>query len=134
MKKSVRSKSGFALIEAIVAIVILGVAITTLAALMIQVSRGALRVSGDAYKSSVLLQEINRYQAMPYDSAVVGTQSITVTAQPYPHTRTVTVTSPATRVKKVQIIIVPTGYYFKQDTAILYLRNAVPPNSFNTGT
>lgn len=134
MKRSTPVRSGFALIEAIVAIVILGVAITTLAALMVQVSRGALRVSGDAYKSSVLVQEINRYEAMPYDSVAIGTQAMTVTTQPYPHTRTVTVTSPATRVKRVQIVIVPTGYYFRRDTAIVYRRNSAPTNSFNTGT
>ncbi len=126
------SPAGFALIEAIVAIVILGVAITTLAALMTQVSRGALRVSGDSYKNSVLTQEVNRIEAMPYDSVAVGTQTVTVTAQPYPHTRVITVTEPASRVKKVQIVITPTGYYFKRDTVIVYRRNSAPTNSFNT--
>lgn len=129
-----RSRGGFALIEAIVAIVILGIAISTLAALMVQVSRGALRVSGDSYKQGVLTQEINRIESMPYDSVVVGTQTVVVTAQPYPHTRVITVTQPVTRVRKVQIVITPTGYYFKRDTAIVYRRNSMPTNSFNTGT
>ena len=134
MKARYSSKGGFALIEAIVAIVILGVAITTLAALMVQVSRGALRVSGDSYKQSVLTQEVNRIEAMPYDSVAIGTQTVSVTSQPYPHTRVITVTSPAARVKKIQIVITPTGYYFKTDTAIVYRRDATPSNSFNTGT
>lgn len=134
MNRRTRGSRGFALIEAIVAIVILGVAITTLAALMVQVSRGALRVSGDAYKTSVLVQEVNRYESMPYDSVAIGTQTVTVSEQPYPHTRTITVTSPAAKVKKVQIVIVPNGYYFKRDTAIVYRRNSMPTNSFNTGT
>lgn len=125
---------GFALIEAIVAIVILGIAITTLAALMTQVSRGALRVSGDSYKNSVLTQEVNRIEAMPYDSVAVGTQTVTVTALPYPHSRVITVTEPATRVRKVQIVITPTGYYFKHDTVVVYRRSTTPTNSFNTGT
>lgn len=134
MKRRQPTLDGFALIEAIVAIVILGVAITTLAALMVQVSRGALRVSGDSYKQSVLTQEVNRIEAMPYDSVAVGTQTVTVTSQPYPHTRVITVTLPADRVKKVQIVITPTGYYFKRDTAIVFRRNSAPTNSFNTGT
>lgn len=133
MKRRLR-QDGFALIEAIVAIVILGVAITTLAALMTQVSRGALRVSGDSYKHSVMTQEVNRIEAMPFDSVSVGTQTVSVTALPYPHTRTITVTAPDTRVRKVQIVIVPSGYYFKRDTAIVYRRNSAPTNSFNTGT
>lgn len=133
MKRRLR-QDGFALIEAIVAIVILGVAITTLAALMTQVSRGALRVSGDSYKHSVMTQEVNRIEAMPFDSVAVGTQTVSVTALPYPHTRTITVTAPDTRVRKVQIVIVPSGYYFKRDTAIVYRRNSAPTNSFNTGT
>ncbi|MBA2688443.1 MAG: type II secretion system protein [Gemmatimonadaceae bacterium] len=127
-------QGGFALIEAIVAIVILGVAITTLAALMTQVSRGALRVSGDSYKHSVLTQEVNRIEAMPFDSVAVGTQAVSVTTLPYPHTRTITITAPDTRVRRVQIVIVPNGYYFKRDTAIIYRRNSAPTNSFNTGT
>lgn len=134
MKRAKLSAGGFALIEAIVAIVILGVAITTLAALMVQVSRGALRVSGDSYKNSVLIQEVNRIEAMVYDSVAIGSQTVTVSVQPYPHTRTITVTSPATKTKKVQIVITPNGYYFKRDTAIVYLRNSMPTNSFNTGT
>ncbi|MBA3655825.1 MAG: prepilin-type N-terminal cleavage/methylation domain-containing protein [Gemmatimonadaceae bacterium] len=134
MKKRRLQQDGFALIEAIVAIVILGVAITTLAALMTQVSRGALRVSGDSYKHSVMTQEVNRIEAMPFDSVAVGTQTVSVAALPYPHTRTITVTAPDTRVRKVQIVIVPSGYYFKRDTAIVYRRNSAPTNSFNTGT
>lgn len=127
-------RKGFALIEAIVAIVILGIAITTLAALMVQVSRGALRVSGDSYKHNVLTQELNRVGAMPYDSLAVGTQTVSVSEQPYPHTRVITVTEPASRVKRIQIVVTPTGYYFKRDTAIVYRRNFAPTNSFNTGT
>ena len=132
MTRKRTSREGFALIEAIVAIVILGIAITTLAALMVQVSRSALRVSGDSYKQSVLSQEINRIEAMPYDSVVVGTQTVTVTQLPYPHTRVITITQPVDRVKKVQIVVTPVGYYFKRDTAIVYRRSSTPPNSFNT--
>lgn len=128
------ARNGFALIEAIVAIVILGIAITTLAALMVQVSRGALRVSGDSYKHSVLTQEVNRIESMPFDSVAVGTQTVTVTEQPYPHTRVITVTSPDTRSKRVQIVITPSGYYFRHDTAVVHRRNPAPNNSFNTGT
>lgn len=133
MKRKRNLRKGFALIEAIVAIVILGIAITTLAALMVQVSRGALRVSGDSYKNNVLTQELNRVGAMPYDSLAVGTQTVSITAQPYPHTRVITVTEPASRVKRIQIVVTPIGYYFKGDTAIVYRRNFAPTNSFNTG-
>lgn len=126
-----RARAGFSLVEAVVAIVILGVAITSISALMVQVSRSSLRVSGDSYKNSVLTQEINRIESMPFDSVAVGTQTTTVTSLPYPHTRVISVTS-GDRVKRIQIVITPTGYYFRRDSVVVYRRNPVPTKSFNT--
>lgn len=132
MNLSRSSRTGFALIEAIVAIVILTVAVTTLAALMTQISRGSLRVTGDSYRNAVFTQEINRLESIPFDSIVAGTQTSTVTAQPYPHTRTVVITAPATNVYKVQLTIAPSRDYFKRDTAVIYRMRARPTNAFNT--
>lgn len=132
MKSAPRGQPGFALIEAIVAIVILTIAVTTLAALMTQISRGALRVTGDSYRNAVLGQEINRIEAIPFDSIIVGTQITSVTEQPYPHTRTLIVSSPATNIRKFQLTIAPNRDYFKRDTAVLYRRRARPTNAFNT--
>lgn len=125
-------RDGFVLIEAMIAIIILAIALSSLAAMMVQVSRSALRVTGDSYKNGILALELNRIESMPFDSLAAGTSTVTVADQPYPHTRTVTVTVPSVNVKKVRVVITPSRPYFRADSATLYRRHAVPTNSLNT--
>jgi prepilin-type N-terminal cleavage/methylation domain-containing protein len=113
-----KGRKGFVLVEVIVAMVLLAVAVSSLAALIYSVSRSGLAATGNAYKNGVLMQEVNRLEGLPYDSVKVGTSSVTVTAQPYPHTRTVTVAEPTVNVvKTVKVIISPANAAFKPDTA-----------------
>lgn len=126
-------QQGFILIEAMIAIVILALAISSLAALMVQVSRSSLRVTGDSYKNGILSLELNRLESVPYDALAAGVSTVSVSELPYPHTRTVTVTDYAVNVKKVTVVITPTRTYFLKDSTTLYRRNAVPTTALNTG-
>lgn len=111
-------QKGFVLVEVIVAMVILAVAVSSLAALVYSVSRSGLATTGNAYRNGVLMQEVNRLETIPYDSIKVGSTSATVSTPPYPHTRTVTVTEPAANlVKTVKVVIKPTNPTFKADSA-----------------
>ena len=110
-------RKGFVLVEVIVAMVLLAVAVSSLAALVYSVSRGGLAATGNAYRNGVLMHEVNRLEGIPYDSIPVGSSYVTVTTQPYPHTRTITVTEPAANViKTVKIVITPANSAFKPDT------------------
>lgn len=110
-------RRGFVLVEVIVAMVLLAVAVSSLAALVYSVSRGGLAATGNAYRNGVLMHEVNRLEAVPYDSMRVGSSSVTVDAPPYPHTRTITVTEPAANViKTVKIVVTPANSAFKPDT------------------
>ncbi|HET7612880.1 MAG TPA: prepilin-type N-terminal cleavage/methylation domain-containing protein [Gemmatimonadaceae bacterium] len=111
-----RSRKGFVLVEVIVAMVLLAVAVSSLAALVYSVSRSGLAATGSAYRNGVLMQEVNRLETIPYDSMAVGSMSTTVTAQPYPHTRIVTVTEPVANVKTVKVVVTPANSAFKPDT------------------
>ena len=112
-----RSRKGFVLVEVIVAMVLLAVAVSSLAALVYSVSRGGLAATGNAYRNGVLMQEVNRLEGIPFDSIPVGSSSVTVSTQPYPHTRTITVTEPAANViKTVKIVIQPANPTFKADS------------------
>jgi prepilin-type N-terminal cleavage/methylation domain-containing protein len=110
-------RKGFVLVEVIVAMVLLAVAVSSLAGLVYSVSHSGIRTSGDAYKNGVLMQEVNRLEGVPYDSIPTGTSSVTVTGGQYPHVRTVTVTEPAAGVvKSIKIVINPTNPQFKADS------------------
>lgn len=111
------SRKGFVLVEVIVAMVLLAVAVSSLAALIYSVSRSGLVATGNAYRNGVLMQEVNRLEGIPYDSIPVGTTSTTVSTGTYPHVRTITVAEPSVAVvKTIQIIIKPNNPVFKPDT------------------
>jgi prepilin-type N-terminal cleavage/methylation domain-containing protein len=112
-------KKGFVIVEVIVAMVLLAVAVASLASLIYSVSQSSLVATGNAYRNGVLMQEINRLEGVPYDSipAIPSVTTVTVTTLPYPHTTTVTVLEPVANViKTVQVVIQPTNPKFKPDT------------------
>jgi len=111
------ARKGIALVEVIVAMVLLAVAVASLASLIYSVSQSSLIATGNAYRNGVLMQEINRLEGIPYDSIPVGTTTVSVSTAPYPHTRVVTVTEPVAKViKSVTVVITPTNLKFKPDT------------------
>ncbi|HEX9606663.1 MAG TPA: prepilin-type N-terminal cleavage/methylation domain-containing protein [Gemmatimonadaceae bacterium] len=112
-----KPRKGFVIVEVIVAMVLLAVAVASLASLVYSVSQSSLIATGNAYRNGVLMQEINRLEGIPYDSIPVGTTTVSESTLPYPHTRVVTVTEPVAAVMKtVKIVITPTNLKFKPDT------------------
>jgi prepilin-type N-terminal cleavage/methylation domain-containing protein len=115
--QSAKPRKGFVIVEVIVAMVLLAVAVTSLAALMYSVSQSGMIATGSAYRNGVLMNEVNRLEGVPYDSIAVGTASISVAAAPYPHTRVITVTEPVVNsIKAVTVVITPTNVKYKPDT------------------
>lgn len=116
VQRQVSLRKGVGLIEVIAAMVILAITLTSLAPLVYSVSRSTLTVTGKAYRNGVLMQEVNRLVALPYDNLIVGTTSRSVSTSPYPHTRTITITEPVANVKIVKIKVVPTSSAFPSDS------------------
>src|SRR5437764_4031120 len=114
---SPEGRKGFVLVEVIVAMVLLAVAVSSLAALVYSVSKSGRVATGNAFRNGVLMQEVNRLEGIPYDSIAVGTSYATVSTGSYQHTRTVTVSEPlANVVKNVKIVITPSNPIYKPDT------------------
>jgi prepilin-type N-terminal cleavage/methylation domain-containing protein len=112
-----KSRKGFVLVEIIVAMVLLAVAVTSLAAMMYSVSQSGMKATGNAYRNAVLMHEVNRLEGIPYDSIPVGSSSISVTTAPYKHTRVITVAEPiVNQVKTIKVVITPTDTKLKPDT------------------
>jgi prepilin-type N-terminal cleavage/methylation domain-containing protein len=115
--QSRESRKGFSLVEVIVAMVLLAVAVSSLAALVYSVSKSGVKTSGDAYRNGILMQEVNRLEGIPYDSIANGTTTYSVSSGSYAHTRVITVAEPVLqRVKTIQIVLTPTNTRFKPDT------------------
>ncbi len=114
---SVKSRKGFVIVEIIVAMVLLAIAISSLAALLYSISQSGMVATGNAYRNGVLMSAVNTYEGMPYDSVATGTRKDSVAIGPYPNVRTVTVTEPVVGViKNVTVIIKPTNPKYKPDT------------------
>jgi hypothetical protein len=110
-------RGGFVIVEVIVAMVLLAVAVTSLAALLSSISLSGMVATGNAYRNGVLMNEVNRLEGTPYDSIAVGTSSFSVSTAPYPHTRVITVGEPVVNmIKTVKVIITPTNVKYKPDT------------------
>ena len=110
-------RKGIALVEVIVAMVLLAIAVSSLAGLVYSVSQSGLKNTGNAYRNGMLMLEVNRLEGIPYDSIPVGTTTYQVTTGNYAHTRVITVTEPVVqRVKTVKIVLTPTNSRFKPDT------------------
>lgn len=108
-------RQGFVLVEVIVAMVLLAVAVSSLAALVYSVSHSGIRTTGDAYRNGVLMNEVNRLEGLPYDS--LSSSSTQVTTAPYPHTRVITVTeTQANLIKSIKVVVTPVNKSYRSDS------------------
>lgn len=112
----VNGRKGIGLIEVIVAMVILGITLSSLVPIMYSMSKTTVSVAGKAYRNGVLMHEVNRLIALPYDSIPVGTSTFTVTTGKYPHTRTISISEPVANLKLVKVVVVPSNVVLKPDS------------------
>lgn len=119
-EQSTTRRHGFVLVEVIVAMVLLAIAVSSLAALVFSVSHSGIRTTGDAYRNGVLMNEVNRLEGLPFDS--LSSSSAGVSTGPYAHTRTITVTPLVPDViKSITVLIVPVNPTYKRDS-VTFLR------------
>lgn len=114
-------RGGFTIIEVVVALVMLAIVVSSLAALTFTLSKNTANVTGGALRNTVLMREVNRLSSTPFSNLTVGTTTTTETSAPYQHTRTVTITQPGTNLRLIKIIITPTNKYYTPDT-VTFLR------------
>ena len=119
-------RGGFVLMEVMIAMTLLALIMTPLAAMVTTITLRSHRIVGNAYRNGVLMRDVNLYEAIPYDSLIVGTVSTLRDTKPYPHTSTVTIVEVLNRnqlkAKKVKLVITPTNTLYRPDT-IEFLRS-----------
>lgn len=130
-----RSRSqGFILMEVIVAMTLLALIMTPLAATVYQITARSHRSIGNTYRNAALMEQINYLEAVPYDSLATGTRTTVVTAMPYPHTQTVVVAQYYSkwqlRAKTVTLIITPTNPLYRPDTSVFIRSSANTRTTF----
>ena len=129
-----KKRKGFILMEVIVAMTLLALIMTPLAAMVFKITARSHRSIGNTYLNAVLMDQINYLEAVPYDSLAVGTRTTTITAKPYPHTETVIVAEYYSKwqlkAKSVKFIITPTKPLYRADTSVFIRSSANTRTTF----
>ena len=84
-------RHGFILMEVIVAMTLLALIMTPLAAMVFKITARSHRSIGNTYRNAIVMKEVNLLEAIAYDSLATGTTTTTVTGGVYPYTKTLTV-------------------------------------------
>jgi len=118
--KPARKRSGFILMEVIVAMTLLALIMTPLAAMVFKITARSHRSIGNTYRNAILLKEVNLLESLAYDSIPSGTTTTVVTGGVYPYTKKVTVAQYyqkwQLKGKSVELVITPSNVLYKPDT------------------
>lgn len=125
--------------EAVVAVLLLSVIVTALAAHLFQVSRRGLVVANDDYRQAVISRELDRLTAVPFalleDNSWQSENAdwMTYDEPPFPHRRKVLVNESADgKALEVQLIIEQDVPVLRVDTVLLVRPRPIGGNPFNT--
>lgn len=109
---------GFTLIEMLVALMMLSIVVTSLAALAGTMARRARRVSGRAFQTGLLTKEVDRAVAVPIESLAVNLGKTTLdtpVTKPFPYARAISIAGRADSLT-VRIAIRPLAVAQKADS------------------
>jgi hypothetical protein len=129
-------RTGFILMEVIVAMTLLALILTPLAAMVFKITARSHRTIGSAYRNGVLMEQVNLLESLPFDSLTIGTTTTTSTANPYPYTKTVTVSLISQvyelKAKKLILIIAPANPLYRPDTTTFIRSSAATMTTFTS--
>jgi prepilin-type N-terminal cleavage/methylation domain-containing protein len=128
---AIKNRAGVSLVELLVAMVILGVMLTSVAGLTFEAARRSVVTTGDSYRQAALLEEVNRLTAEPYGNLAAGSTCRTVSSGIFPHTRCVTMTSTGLYSMQLMVVVSPTQRGVRPDTAVFTRARAPVTNPFN---
>jgi Tfp pilus assembly protein PilV len=134
-KKKFSNRKGVAVLEIMVGMIILAIGLLGTAGMTVAAARRASGLSTQSNRDGIVLQELNKLAALPYDSlsARVGCSFATSNTLTYARCIAVTDISVGAGYKRVRLIISPTTTWARPDTAFLNrARGPIPINPFGT--
>jgi prepilin-type N-terminal cleavage/methylation domain-containing protein len=132
-------RSGFSLIEIIVAMSMIAIAFTSLMALQVRITQRQARITEQSARNAILLQEVNRVESMAYNSLATMLVSDTSFSTTFPYIRRYSIVSGATPTGTSQhpytyvtIRVVPVAN--PSDSVYTFVRRTYTPalNALNT--
>jgi Flp pilus assembly protein TadG len=126
-----RNRKGVAVIEIMVGMIILSIGLLGAAGMTVAAARRASGLSTQSSRDGVMLQELNKLAALPYDSLTprVGCSTASTGTLTYSRCITVTDITDGSGYKRVRLIVTPSTSWARPDT--MYLNRAKGPIALN---
>ena len=115
-RRAHRRRTGFALVEVMVALVLFAIGSLGLAAMSVVVARRAVTAAATTARAAAMGEQVDRLQAIPFDSIAARAGCTVVTAPPLPNTRCITVTSLPNNKVQIRLIVTPIDPKLRPDT------------------
>jgi hypothetical protein len=133
--KTRRPRRGIAVIEIVVGMMILAVGLLGAAGMTVVATRRASGLSTQSTRDGIMLQELNKLAALPYDSlsARAGCSAVTDDALSYTRCITVTDITDGIGYKRVRLIVSPATAWARPDTVYFNrAKTAIAINPFGS--
>jgi len=130
-----RPRKGVAVLEIIVGMVILAIGLLGVAGMTATATRRASGLSTQSSRDGIMLQELNKLGALPYDSLAGRVGCSTASSGTLTYTRCITVTdiTDGAGYKRVRLIVSPSASWARPDTVYLNrAKSPIPLNPFGT--
>lgn len=130
-----RNRKGVAVLEIMVGMVVLAVGLLGAAGMTVAATRRASGLTTQSSRDGVMLQELNKLAALPYDSLSGRVGCATASTGTLEYTRCILVTDVADGAgyKRVRLIVSPSTAWARPDTAYLNrARSSIAINPFGS--
>ena len=130
-----RNRKGIAVLEIMVGIIILGIGLLGTAGMTVTAARKSSALSTQSSRDGIMLQELNKLGALPYDSLSGRVGCSTASSGTLEYTRCISVTdvTDGTGYKRVRLIVSPSTSWARPDTVYLNrAKSVIPINPFGT--
>lgn len=126
-QRVLQNRSGFTLVEIVMAMMILSIILVSLAGLSFRTARQAMDNVGLDQRQATLMQEVNRLASVPHTSlsSQVGCRSVTTGT--FPYERCVSTSTVTANVTRVTIVVTPARAQWAPDT--VFVDRSSPPAS-----
>ncbi|MGQ0714152.1 MAG: type IV pilus modification PilV family protein [Gemmatimonadaceae bacterium] len=125
-------RRGMSLIEVVVAMVLFGVIMASMAALTTQVARSSQFSSIATERAAAVATVVNQLEALPYDSLPGRAGCRNIASPTFPRRECVRITNVAPRTRQVEFTLTPANTSLRPDTVIFVRGKPTPGNPLNT--
>lgn len=129
--QAIRPRRGAALIEIMIAMTIMVIALTGVAAMTLHAGRRSTTLASSGGRTAVQTQVVDQLMVLPYNLLPSKVGCTTVTALPYAHRRCVTITDLSVRRRRVTVAFTPASQILRADTLVFERTQGISNSPLN---